>query len=75
MDDMDSGNESDHDNIYTEMLENNCDGSQYHPNFIQRELCYKIRDCIKRRQSDLKKAIKDTQNMGIGLHKIFRNVV
>ena len=34
---MDSGNESDHDLISTEMLENICDGNQSHPNINQRE--------------------------------------
>ena len=33
MDAMDSGYESDHDLIYTEMLENVCDGSQFDQNF------------------------------------------
>ena len=28
------------------MLENNCDGSQTHPNVNRREARYKIRDCI-----------------------------
>ena len=32
MDAMDSGNESDHDIISTDVLENIRDGSQYHPN-------------------------------------------
>ena len=32
MDAMDSGDESDHDLISTEMLEKICDGSQSHPN-------------------------------------------
>ena len=32
MDAMDSGYESDHDLIYTEMLENVCDGSQFNQN-------------------------------------------
>ena len=37
MDTMDSGDESDHDLISTDMLENICDGSKYHPNVNQRE--------------------------------------
>ena len=50
MDAMDSGNESDHDLISTEMLEEICDESQTHPNVNRREARYKIRDCIKHRQ-------------------------
>ena len=44
------GNESDHDLISTEMLENICGGSQYHMNAIQREACYKISDRIRQIQ-------------------------
>ena len=47
---MDSGNESDHDHIYTEMLEDIHDGSQSHPNINRREANYKIRDHIKQIQ-------------------------
>ena len=32
-----SSNESDHDLIYTEMLQDICDGSQTHPNIDKRE--------------------------------------
>ena len=34
---MDSGDESEHDPIPTEMLEDICDGSQYHPSINRRE--------------------------------------
>ena len=44
MDDMDSDDESYHDLIYMEMLEDICDRIQSHPNVNQREACYKIRD-------------------------------
>ena len=54
MDSMVSGNESDHDLISTEMLEDICDGSQSHPNINQREALYKIRDCIRQRQTEWK---------------------
>ena len=57
------------------MLEDIIDRSQYHPNINRREYRYKIRDCIKQRQSEWKGAIKATQNMGKGLHKIFKTVV
>ena len=36
MDDMDYGDESEHDIISTQMLENICDGSQSHPSVNQR---------------------------------------
>ena len=37
MDDMGSGDESDHDLISMDVLENICDGSQSHPYINQRE--------------------------------------
>ena len=52
MDNLDSSDESDHDCISTEMLEDICDGSQTHPNVNKREARYKIRDRIRQRQSE-----------------------
>ena len=72
---MDSGYESDHDLISTEMLEDIRDGSQTHTNVNRREACYKILDRIKQRQLEWKVALKSTQRMGKGLHKIFKTVV
>ena len=60
MDAISSGNESDHDLICTEMLEDICDGSQTHPNVKRREASYKIRDCISQRQSKWKGVLKAT---------------
>ena len=40
MDAMNSGDESDHDLISTEILEDICGGSQTHTNVIRREACY-----------------------------------
>ena len=54
MDSMDSGDESDHDLISTEMLEDIRDGSQSHPNVNQIEACYKICDRIRQRQLEYK---------------------
>ena len=54
MDAMDSGNESDHDLISTEMLEEIRDGSQTNPKIYRGEARYKIRDHIKQRQSEWK---------------------
>ena len=50
MDAINSGNESDHDIISTEMLEEIRDGSQTQPNVNRREKNYKIRDLIRQRQ-------------------------
>ena len=49
MDTMNSGYESDHDLISTEMLEDICDGSQTHPNVNRREARHKICDRIRQR--------------------------
>ena len=51
MDAINYSDESDHDLISTEMLEDICDGSQNHPKVNRREAHYKIRDRIKQRQS------------------------
>ena len=48
---INSGDESDHDLISTKMLEDICDGSQTHPNVNRREARYKIRDHIRQRKS------------------------
>ena len=75
MDAMDSGDESDHDLIFMEMLEDICDGSQTHPNVNRIETRYKIRDRIKRGKSEWKGALKSTRRMGKGLHKVFKTIV
>ena len=72
---MDSVNESDDEPISVEMLEDIPDVSQSHPSVNRREAHYKISDCIKQRQSGWKGALKSTQNMGIGLHKVFKIVL
>ena len=72
MDAMDSGNESDDDPISTEMLEDICDGSQSHMKVNRREECYKIRDGIKKTQSEWKGTLKATLSMGKCLHKVFK---
>ena len=72
---MYSCDESDHDLISTEMLEEIRDGSQTHPNVNRRETRYKIRDNIRQRQSEWKGALKATHKMGKGLQKIFSMTV
>ena len=71
MENLDSSDDSDHDLISTEMLEDICDGSQTHSNVNRREARYKIRDRVRQRQSEWKGALKATQSMGKGLHKVF----
>ena len=54
MEDINSWDESDHDLISTEMLEDTRDRSQTHPNVNRREARYKIRDRIRQRQLEWK---------------------
>ena len=75
MDVINSGDESDHDIISTEMLEDNIDGSQTHLDINRREARYKIRDGIMQSQSEWKGALKATKIMGKGLHNVFSIVV
>ena len=75
MKNINSGDESDHDLISTEMLEDIRDGSQTHPNVNKREARYEILDRIRQRQPEWKGALKDTRIMGKGLHKVFSAVV
>ena len=75
MDAMNSGYESDHYLISTEMLEDIRDISQAHPNVNRRESRYKIRDRFRQRQSEWKGALKATRRMGKVLHKVFKTVV
>ena len=71
MDAINYGDESDHDIISTEMLEDIRDGSQTHPNVNKREARYKIRDLVRQRQSEWKGSLKSMQIMGKVLHKVF----
>ena len=75
MDAMDSGDEADCDLISTDMLENICDGSQFHSNINQIEARYKIRDRIRQRQSEWKGALRATREMGKILHKVLKTIV
>ena len=60
MEDINSGDESDHDLISTDMLEDICDRSQTHPNVNRRESRYKIHYRIRQRQPEWKGALKAT---------------
>ena len=75
MDAINYGDESDHDLISTEMLEDIRDGSQTHPNVNRREARYKIRDRIRQIKSECKGELKATRIMGKGLQKVFSTVV
>ena len=75
MDAIYSGNESDYEPMYMNMLEDISDGSQYHPSINIREARYKIHGSIKRGQAECKGALLSMQNMGKGLHKLFKAVV
>ena len=72
---MSSDNESDAEPMYTDMLEDICDGSQSCPSINRREARYKIRGCITQRRAEWKGALLSTQNMGKYLQKLFKNVV
>ena len=54
MDAINYGDESDHDLISTEMLQEICDGIQTHRNVNKIEARYKIRDSISQRQLEWK---------------------
>ena len=60
MDAMDYGDESDHEPMSMKILEDISDGSQSHLNINRREVRYKIRDRIKKRQPEWKGALKAT---------------
>ena len=75
MDVMYSGDESDAELMSTDMLENICDESQFHPSINRKEASYNISDRFKQRQVEWKGALLSTQNMGKGLQKVFKAVV
>ena len=61
MDVMDSGNISDDEPTYTEILKDISDGSKYHPNVNSIEAGYKIRDRIRQIKSEWKGSLKALQ--------------
>ena len=75
MENLDSSDDSYHDLISTEMLQDNCDVSRTHPNVNKREARYKIRDRVRQKKLEWKGALKATQSMGKGLHRVFSTVV
>ena len=75
MENLDSNEKSDDNHISTETLHDIRDGSQTHLYVDKREERCKIRDRIKKRQSEWKVALRATHNMGKGLHKVFSTIV
>ena len=74
IDAMSSGNESDAETMYANMLEDIRYGSQSHQSINRGEARYKIRDCIKQRQAKWKGALLSTRNMGKGLNRVLKAV-
>ena len=64
MDDINSGDESDHDLISTEILEDIRDGSKIHPNIKRREARYKIRDRIRQKTTRMERSVKSYVKQG-----------
>ena len=64
MENIESNENSDHDIISTEMLEDIRDVSKTHPNVHKREARYEIRDRVRRKELQWKGALKATRNMG-----------
>ena len=72
---MELGDESEDEPMSTEMVEDIHVSSQSHLSVNSREAHDKIRDCMKQIQMEWKGVLKPTQNMGKGLHKLFKTVV
>ena len=75
MENLDSNEESDHDLISTEMLEDIHDGNQIHTKVNKKEARLKILNHIKQNKSEWKGALRATHNMEKGLHKVFSTIV
>ena len=58
-----------------DLLQNICDGSQYHLIINRRYARYKICGRFKQRQAEWKGVLLSAQNMGKGLHKVLKAVV
>ena len=74
MDMMSSCDDYDAEPMTTDMLEDICDGSKYHLIINRRESRYKICDCVQEWQLEWKGALFSAQNMGKGIHKVFKAV-
>ena len=56
----------------TDMLENIRDGCQSHPSINRRQARYRIRYRFKKSQTEWKGELLSIQNMGKGLHEVFK---
>ena len=72
---MSSRDESDAESMYMDMLEDICDGIQYHLSINSRESRYTIIDRIKQSQEEWKGALLSTRNMGKVLYQLFKAAV
>ena len=75
MDSINSGDESYHDIISTEMLQHICDRSQTHLNVNIRDARYKISVSIRQRQLEWEGGLKAMRITGKGLRKVFSTIV
>ena len=75
MENIASNEQSDHDLISTEMLEDIRGGSHTHPNVNKREARYKILDRVRQKELPWKGLFKSTRSMGKGLHEVFSTIV
>ena len=72
---MGSGDDSDDEPMFTEMLEDISDGSQYHPNVNRREARYKYVIVLSKDNRNGKQRLKLIETWGKGSHKVFKTVV
>ena len=72
---MSSGDESDAEPMYMDMLEDIRVRSQSNPSINRREAHYKTSDCFKQSRPEWKGALLSMQNMGKGLQKLLKTVV
>ena len=74
MNEISPGDDSDTEPISTNMIKDICDDIQSHPSINRREAYSRISDCIRRGQEERTGELKARQNMGKGLHKVFKSV-
>ena len=72
---INSGRDSEHDIISTEVLEDIRDRCQTHQDIDRREGRYKKNDRIRQKKSEWKGVLKATRSMRNVLHKVFSTIV
>ena len=75
MENIDEKEKFDNDLISTKTLHEILVGNQTHPSIGKRESILEIRDCIKKKKSQWKGALRATHKMGKGLHRVFSTFV